>query len=233
MLADLDCVAFDFDGTLTAYVQADLSALEQLRQWSCPQVAAPDFADRAVQEIMAFHDRVAAGRSAPPDMDAERLSRTLAAYGVRCTEAHLGVYRAALIGALTPVPGAVHLLSAIKRRGLKLALLSNTYDGPFQRQRLAHSFPDRPFDVVLMAGELGVFKPDPRAFQALAEALRVAPGRGLSVGDLPAYDVPGAVAAGWHAALVSPSARQRDRAAQLGAVLVASDLNELRAHLLA
>ncbi|WP_276325476.1 hypothetical protein [Deinococcus radiopugnans] len=35
-----------------------------------------------MDEIMAFHDRVEAGTSHPLDMNAERLTPTLAAYGV-------------------------------------------------------------------------------------------------------------------------------------------------------
>lgn len=73
-------MAFDFDGTLTDFVRADTLALEALRLRCCPDATGPEFLDVAV--IMAFHERVERGESNPLDMDVERLTRTLARYGV-------------------------------------------------------------------------------------------------------------------------------------------------------
>lgn len=75
-------MAFDFAGTLTDFVRADTLALEALRLRCCPDATGPEFLDVDVALIMAFHERVERGESHPLDMDVERLTRTLARYGV-------------------------------------------------------------------------------------------------------------------------------------------------------
>lgn len=226
-LNDAKFVAFDFDGTLTDYVKADLYALEQLRLTACAKVNSEAFAERAIQEIMAFHERVEFGRSDPRHMDTERLSLTLEAFHVEYTAEHRQHYLSALVKATRPMAGAVELLHALKRQGLKLALLTNAYDGAFQRLRVAHCFPEAPFEALLVAGELGFFKPDPRTFLALVQALGLEPEQGVYVGDLPNYDVVGAAKVGLRAVLVNPSARARTEAKSLGAFGVAPDLFSL------
>ncbi|WP_119674668.1 HAD family hydrolase [Deinococcus sp. RM] len=122
-------LAFDFDGTLTDFVAADIHALDTLRRAACPDVPQAAFEDRAVDEIMAFHGRVEAGLADPLRQDAERLGRTLAASGVTLTEEHLGLYTRALVAATVPMPGAAELLRDLRGAGVRLALLSNAYDG--------------------------------------------------------------------------------------------------------
>ncbi|MHA0042837.1 HAD family hydrolase [Deinococcus sp. PEB2-63] len=127
--APLRFLAFNFDGTLTDFVAADSHALDTLRRAACPDVPPAAFENRAVDEIMAFHDRVEAGQADPLRQDAERLGRTLAASGVTLTEDHLSLYTRALVAATVPVPGAAELLRDLRGAGVRLALLSNAYDG--------------------------------------------------------------------------------------------------------
>ncbi|CAM3516030.1 HAD family hydrolase [Deinococcus saxicola] len=220
-------VAFDFDGTLTDFVQADLRALDTLRRHACPQIEAQAFVDRAVDEIMAFHERVEAGTSDPLRMHAERLGRTLSAYDVICTPGHLGLYVAALIRETRPLSGAAELLTALRQRGLRLALLSNAYDGPEQRARIDACFPERPFEVVVIAGEGEALKPDPRPFAAMLTQLGLSANRGVYVGDSPRHDVVGARASGLRAVLVHPHPSVQEQGKRLGAVHAVSRLGEL------
>lgn len=46
--APLHFLAFDFDGTLTDFVAADIHALDTLRRAACPDVPQAAFEDRAV-----------------------------------------------------------------------------------------------------------------------------------------------------------------------------------------
>ncbi|GAA5511386.1 phosphoglycolate phosphatase [Deinococcus carri] len=224
---DVQAVLFDFDGTLTDYVAADLAALAALRLLACPHADPESFVNRAVDEIMAFHARVEAGQSDPLRMDHERLTRTLAAYDVSCTAGHLAHYAAALLVGTMPSPGALELLTALRARGLRLGLLTNAYDGPAQRQRVAACFPEGPFEAVVVAGEVGALKPDPRPFHALLGAMQVEPGEAVYIGDSPGHDVQGALAAGLRAVLVHPHPRLRERALTLGAVAAVPDLAAL------
>lgn len=208
-------------------MQADLDALETLRRHACPHTEAQTFAARAVDEIMAFHDRVEAGTSDPLDMNAERLTRTLAAHSVTCTAAHLQLYAEALIHGTRPAPGVTALLTALRRRGLRLALLSNAYDGPAQRARIDACFPDRPFEVIVVAGEGATLKPDPQPFRLMLAQLGQSADRGVYVGDSPEHDVAGAVAAGLRAVLVHPHPRVQQRGSRLGAAQAVSSLDAL------
>lgn len=225
--APLRFLAFDFDGTLTDFVAADIHALDTLRHAACPDVPQAAFEEWAVDEIMAFHARVEAGVAAPLRQDAERLERTLAAYGVALTGAHLGLYKRALVDATRPVPGAADLLRGLRAAGVRLALLSNAYDGPAQRARVRACFPDDPFEVVIIAGEVGALKPDPLPFRVLLDALDLPAHSGAYVGDSPEHDVCGAVAAGLRAWHVHPHPRVRARALAGGAALSVATLAEL------
>lgn len=60
------------------------------------------------------------------------------------------------------------------------------------------------FDEILVAGDLGIYKPDPRIFLRLAEALGVSPAETLFVGDSFESDVVGAAAAGMRTAWIRP-----------------------------
>lgn len=65
-----------------------------------------------------------------------------------------------------------------------------------QRGRLERSGLARHFRAVLISGEIGFAKPDPRFFLLGAERLGLPPADVLCVGDVPATDIRGARAAG-------------------------------------
>lgn len=224
---DVSFVAFDFDGTLTDYVQADTLALEQLRLSICPQVNSSVFLDVAVREIMAFHDRVEHGESDPLGMDEERLTRTLQHFGATLTPELLAFYIRRLHVHTVALPGAQRLLDALLTAGKPLAVLTNAYDGAVQRARIAHCFPGEPFDAVVISGEVGAMKPDPRPFRVMAQTLGLPPESGVYIGDIPRYDVTGARNAGMRAVAVHASGRVRQQGLELGAALAVSSLSEL------
>lgn len=92
-----------------------------------------------------------------------------------------------------PVHGAVETVESLAARGLALAVVAN-WDYNLHEQLRRHGL-DRRFAAVVVSGELGTAKPDPRPFAAALEQLGVAAERAVHVGDH-ANDVEGAAAAG-------------------------------------
>jgi putative hydrolase of the HAD superfamily len=107
------------------------------------------------------------------------------------------------------IPGARDALRALSALDLKLAVVSNA-DGTVEEQlRLDGTCqvgpgPGVEVDAVLDSGVVGISKPDPAIFRLALEALDVAPARAIHVGDTPAADVAGALAAGVRPVLVDP-----------------------------
>lgn len=85
-------------------------------------------------------------------------------------------------------------------------------NGPsgLQRAKLAVTRLEGELDAIAISEEIGAAKPDREAFERAAELL----GCGLSelamVGDSPAYDIEGALAAGLAAAVLVTGSRQLD-----------------------
>jgi putative hydrolase of the HAD superfamily len=107
------------------------------------------------------------------------------------------------------VPGARDALAALAARGLRLAVVSNA-DGTVEEQlrvdEICQVGPGAGVEVqvVIDSGVVGVAKPDPAIFRLALEALDVAPDAAIHVGDTPAADVAGALAAGIRPILVDP-----------------------------
>lgn len=109
--------------------------------------------------------------------------------------------------------GAWHLyddtlpaLAALRRRGYTLAIISN-FDG-----RLTRLVDDlgisRLVDATICSARVGAAKPDPRIFRHTLALLGARPAESLHVGDDPALDVAGALAAGLRAARIDRRAER-------------------------
>lgn len=98
--------------------------------------------------------------------------------------------------------GLGEALDAIRARGVKVAIISNS-EGMLDRL-----FRDldilRHFDRVVDSGKVGVEKPDPRIFEIAMNELGVSPSRTLHLGDVFATDILGARAAGIRYGLIDP-----------------------------
>lgn len=91
-------------------------------------------------------------------------------------------------------------------RSFRLALLTNGAPD-LQRAKLAGSGLGPYFQVVVVAGELGVGKPDSRVFEAALDRLGVHPGEAVMVGNSLRSDVAGAQGAGIRAIWLNRSAQ--------------------------
>ena len=95
--------------------------------------------------------------------------------------------------------GSAHaLLEALRDRGLRLGVVANAWPEPARltRRRIAELGVAERVDAIVLADEVGARKPDPRIFAPALEALGVAPGEAVYVGDRLDVDVLGASRAG-------------------------------------
>lgn len=103
-------------------------------------------------------------------------------------------------------PGPV--LARLKAEGMRLALVSNYAHAGVLHDALSRLGIRHHFDALIVSGDVGYLKPHPRIFESALQALRVAPGEAVMVGnDLPC-DVTGAKRAGLKA-VWTPYPRER------------------------
>ena len=100
-------------------------------------------------------------------------------------------------------PEAPRVLAELRRRGLLLAVVSNTEDGRLRDALGAAGIADR-FDLLVDSHLVGARKPDPAIFRYALERLGVAAGEAAFVGDSYAHDALPARAAGLRAVLLDP-----------------------------
>jgi putative hydrolase of the HAD superfamily len=202
-MREIDTVLFDLDDTLhddtTAYRTAARTA------------AAPIARERGLDldRLVAAYERAAMNFWS--SLTAENLSRAIEDERVRLWHEALGDaglddlalarraaagYVAARAGnALELLPGAVEVLSELRRSGCKLGLVTNGFAATHHEKidRLGL----RPLmDAFFLADEVGMVKPDPDLFRHACRVLDSDPARSAMVGDRYARDVLGAHEAG-------------------------------------
>jgi putative hydrolase of the HAD superfamily len=106
------------------------------------------------------------------------------------------------------VPEAPAVLDGLRRRGLRLAVVSNSNGTVAELLQVlglaAH------VDAIVDSGVVGAEKPDPKIFGCAAAAVDVRPEEAVHVGDLYSVDVAGARAAGCRAILLDPAGAWTD-----------------------
>ncbi len=158
----------------------------------------------------------------PPDwvaeMDAGKPARIAIAERQRLFPRH-----AALIARWTegwstmlrgPIDGSVRILAELRERGTRLLALTNfsTETWPLALERFDFlSW----FEDIVVSGEHGVVKPDPRIFEIAIRRFRIDPPRTLFIDDL-AGNVAAASASGLHALHFTGAPRLRADLEELG-----------------
>lgn len=188
------CV-FDFSGTIFRAESAD--------RWLRGALATTGV-DASEAEIRLYARRLDAVGALPGGRSPRRVPRHLRPlWRVRDRSAEL--HRAAFVGlaretrlpwpraydalyarhmtpqAWTPYPDTVEVLSTLRERGVRVAVLSNI--GWDLRPVLRAHGVDRLVDTVVLSFEEGVQKPDPRIFRTVCDQLGLAPRDVLMVGD--------------------------------------------------
>jgi putative hydrolase of the HAD superfamily len=121
------------------------------------------------------------------------------------------------------------LLRRLRERGLKLGIVANQPQAA--RERLVRAGIGELFEYQGLSGLTGFSKPDPRAFEAAAEALGTTPANCIMVGDRIDNDIVPAKALGMAAILlrVGRHRRQKPRTPVEEPDVVVSDVLELEA----
>lgn len=133
----------------------------------------------------------------------EELVRSVASATHLDVEGALDAYHGAWGQTVAHDPAAVAVLTALRRRGLRTGLLSNTHWPRALHERwLAEAGLRDLLDVRLYTCEMAVMKPHPQAFRTLLDAVDVAAERAVFVGDRPRDDVLGASRVGMRTVLM-------------------------------
>lgn len=206
--APVQAVIFDWGGTLTPWHDVDLTAA-----WYAytsvydPRRAATLAAELFAAEIQRWQaQHVSAGTEG-----AGRLEQVLRDCGIDTASGRHFAAMAAYLEFWDPHtaadPDAIPLLTALRERGIRVGVLSNTlwprahHEQVFERDGLLPLI-----DGAVYSSELPVGKPHQDAFRAALAAVGVDdPGRAVFVGDRPWDDVHGAQQVGMRAILVPHS----------------------------
>jgi len=92
------------------------------------------------------------------------------------------------------LPGAIDVLKQIKARGYILGAITNGVSS-LQNIKLDTAGIRELFDVIVVSGDIGIYKPDRRIFDEAIKRARVKNCEALFVGDHPINDIEGALGA--------------------------------------
>lgn len=155
-------------------------------------------------EVMRQHwRRVGQGEAVNPQLG-PLLREVMAAWGLPrsalddgLVDRAVAAYVAPVQAYVAPLEGARETLDALRARGLRLGLISNTvWPGVFHRQDLERWGLLPYLECTLFSADVGVWKPSPAIFQMGLRALELRPEEAVYVGDHPYFDVHGAQQAG-------------------------------------
>jgi HAD superfamily hydrolase (TIGR01509 family) len=192
-------VLFDWGGTLTTFHSVDM-----LDAWRvAASVLAPDDADRVAAALLAAEQEVWARTTSTlrSATTAEVLRTATEAVGLpidavlhdRAVTSYLDHWAPTTVAR----PEARETLHALRRRGLRTGLLSNTHWPRDQHESwLARDGLLDLLDARVYTSDLDVVKPHEDAFRALLDAVGVGPRDAVFVGDRPWDDVYGAARLG-------------------------------------
>jgi putative hydrolase of the HAD superfamily len=204
----VEAVVFDWGGTLTPHHTVDLLDLWR----AAARVLAPDRVDEMAKALAAAELRwwQNVGASGHSGTTADLLAAAAADTGL---DVDTAVHDAALeahLQAWTPhtitYPEAAPLLLALRERGIRIGLLSNTHwPRRWHEHWLARDGVLELIDARVYTSDLQHTKPHPEAFRAVLAELGASPERSVFVGDRPVDDISGAKGIGMRAVLVENS----------------------------
>jgi putative hydrolase of the HAD superfamily len=197
-------VFFDMDNTILAYDSKSPQSWERAFARFAPQLKGVDvqqFGD-AMNEIRPwFWGDPARDQRARLDLTTARREMVALAFsrlGVDAGEA--GSEMADAYGdiqeeSIEAYPGAIDTLRRLREMGKGMALITNGVSR-LQRAKIDRFGLEPFFDCIIIEGEFGAGKPDPRVYQHALERLAVQPSEAMMVGDNLQADIAGAQALG-------------------------------------
>jgi putative hydrolase of the HAD superfamily len=192
-------VGFDFDHTLGIDHALEREAFYGLAKELGRPIPTDDVAHRAQIDTLLADFR--AGTLTQQSMVQRFVASLFELHGTDRDDTEL--FRSicyTLVGShMEPMPGARELLAHLNAVGIRTAILTNGWS-PLQQKKIEATVGFQ--GPILVSDEIGVLKPNARAFEELAMALDTPADQIWYVGDNPAADVGGALAAGMRAAWV-------------------------------
>ena len=195
MTAGVDAVLFDWGGTLTPWHTVDFA-----EGWR-----ACGFGDEAADRLVAAE--LAVWKRARETQQSGTIDEVFAAARVTPSPAATAAYFEWWEQHTFIDPDVPPLLTALRERGIRVGVLSNTlwprseHERVFRRDGVADLI-----DAAVYTSEIRWTKPHPEAFRAALDAVGVSdPARAVFVGDRPWDDIHGARSVGMRAVLVPHS----------------------------
>ena len=160
-------IIFDLDGTLVNAYTAIIKSFN----YTMRKVNAPVQKGRIIRRAVGWGDK----NLLKPFVKRDALDRALVIYRAHHTQALLQWSRV--------IPGVKGLLTALKKKGRKLAVASNR-PAKFTQILIRHLKIKPYFDYVLCADELKHGKPHPEILNAIMRKLSAKPSQTIYVGDM-------------------------------------------------
>ena len=201
----VEAVIFDWGGTLAEFAIIEMEDMWRLAARQLAPGREDELTARLAAVEEAFWERCSTHQRA--GTLAELLAEAAAALDADVAEAVLEQAAVSYLDAWTPHirhdPEAAGTLAALRERGLRIGLLSNTHwPRAFHERFLERDGLRELIEARLYTSEMEYMKPHPAAFRAALDALDVRdPARAVFVGDRPFDDVHGARQAGMRAVL--------------------------------
>ena len=200
----IEAVLFDWGGTLSTHGDWDLLAMWR----AAASVLAPEDPEPLAQqlfdaELSWWFARVRDGDGTGSGTT-EDIIRSVAEQTHLPVADALAAYHGAWEQVVDHDPSARPVLQALKDRGLRTGLLSNTHWPRHLHERwLAEAGLLELLDARVYTSDLEHMKPHEQAFHAVLSAVGVAPEKAVFVGDRPRDDISGAQAVGMRAVLLT------------------------------
>lgn len=189
-------VGFDFDHTLGIDNKLERVAFLRLLDRACADDAR--YLGTLAEEIERIDALLARQRSGACTIE-EAVERFMHERGCTAAVRYVDEYKRMCVemveSFVIPEPGVRDMLAELRARGIPCAILTNGWS-PLQQQKARRAGFD---GGVVVSADIGIQKPEPRAFAALSQALGVPPEETAFVGDTPSSDVAGALRAGMFA----------------------------------
>jgi putative hydrolase of the HAD superfamily len=201
MRRPIRAVLFDLDDTLFDHEFCSRCALEIVRSsYECFKQLAPDVLAHTHARILdELHPEVTSGNLDLALARTERFRRLFSSAGVDADPANAAAaaaaYRRRYEESWREVRGAAALLKSVRERGARVGVVSNNLLQE-QRDKLRCCGLDAHVDVLVVSGETGISKPDPRIFEIALEGLGCRAEESVMIGDSYDADIAGAIAAG-------------------------------------
>lgn len=189
-------VGFDFDHTLGIDNKLERVAFLRMLDRAC--VSEARMIGTLAEEIQRIDDLLARQRAGACTIE-DAVASFMAERGCADPARYVDQYKRMCVDMVDmfviPEPGARELLSELRSRRIPYAILTNGWS-PLQQAKAKRVDFDGP---VLVSADLGIQKPQPAGYAALAAALGSSPEEIAFVGDTPSSDVAGALRVGMFA----------------------------------